>query len=100
MKAISQLLSNKSLLVNRTSYYFNVNNATVRVSNHLPKRSNWEENENLEEKVFIFINENNDLTDANVIKYLTNEFSDDFTYFLFDTEEEAIESIEYIKSQI
>lgn len=100
MKALSNILSNGSILVNKASYYFNINNSTVRVSNHLPNRSNWENNENLEEKVFIFINENNDLTDSKIEKHLENEFGSNFTFFLFDTEEEAIESIDYIKTQL
>lgn len=100
MKAISNILSGNNILVNKSSYYFNINNATVRVSNHLPNRSNWENNENLEEKVFIFINENNDLSDSKIEKYLENEFGKEITWFLFDTEEEAIESVNYIKSQI
>jgi len=100
MKAISNILSGNNILVNKSSYYFNINNATVRVSNHLPNRSNWENNENLEEKVFVFINENNDLSDSKIEKYLENEFGKEITWFLFDTEEEAIESVNYIKSQI
>lgn len=100
MKALASTLSNNNILVNKASYYFNVNNSTIRVSNHLPNRCNWENNENLAEKVFIFINENNDLTDQKVINYLDNEFSREYTYFLFDTEEEALESINYIKSQL
>jgi len=100
MKKLSSILSNDSILVNKSSYYFNVNNATIRVSNHLPNRSNWENNENLEEKVFIFINENGDLTDSKIESYLSNEFNNDFIYFLFDTEDEAIESINYIKNQL
>ena len=100
MKAISNILSGNNILVNKSSYYFNINNATVRVSNHLPNRSNWENNENLEEKVFVFINENNALSDSKIEKYLENEFGKEITWFLFDTEEEAIESVNYIKSQI
>lgn len=100
MKALASTLSNNNILVNKASYYFNVNNSTIRVSNHLPNRCNWENNENLSEKVFIFINENNDLTDQKVINYLDNELSGEYTYFLFDTEEEALESINYIKSQL
>lgn len=100
MKALASKLSNNNILVNKASYYFNVNNSTIRVSNHLPNRCNSENNENLAEKVFIFINENNDLTDQKVINYLDNEFSFEYTYFLFDTEEEALESINYIKSQL
>jgi hypothetical protein len=99
MKNLASQLSSNSILVNKASYYFNVNNATVRVSNHLPNRSNWENNENLTEKVFIFINENNDLTDDKIENYLQNEFGKEITWFLFDTEEEAIESVNYIKSQ-
>jgi|CXWK01.1.fsa_nt_gi hypothetical protein len=100
MKNLASILSNNNILVNKSSYYFNVNNSTVRVSNHLPNRSNWENNENLEEKVFIFINENNDLTDSKIENYLLNEFGKEVTYFLFDTENEAMESINYIKNQI
>lgn len=100
MKALASTLSNNKILINKASYYFNAGNSTVRVSNHLPNRSNWENNENLEQKVFIFINENNDLTDSKVENFLTNEFGSEFTFFLFDTEQEAIESINYIKSQL
>ncbi len=99
MKNLASQLSNNNILVNKASYYFNVGNSTVRVSNHLPNRSNWENNENLEEKVFIFINENNDLNDSKIEKYLENEFGKEITWVLFDTEAEAIESINYIKSQ-
>ena len=99
MKALTNILSDNKILINKASYYFNVNDTTVRVSNHLPNRTNWENNENLNNKVFIFINENNDLTDDKIEIYLKNEFNSDFTYFLFDTEEEAIESVNYIKSQ-
>ena len=99
MKALTNILSDNKILINKASYYFNVNDTTVRVSNHLPNRTNWENNENLNNKVFIFINENNDLTDGKIEGYLKNEFNSDFTYFLFDTEEEAIESVNYIKSQ-
>lgn len=99
MKTLASTLSNNNILVNKASYYFNVNNSTVRVSNHLPNRCNWGNNENLAEKVFIFINENNDLTDDKVINYLDAEFGE-YTYFLFDTEEKAIESINYIKVQL
>lgn len=99
MKNLASQLSNNNILVNKSSYYFNTGNSTVRVSNHLPNRSNWENNENLEEKVFVFINENNDLNDSKIEKYLENEFGKEITWFLFDTEEEAIESINYIKSQ-
>lgn len=99
MKALTNILSDNKILINKASYYFNVNDTTVRVSNHLPNRSNWENNENLNNKVFIFINENNDLTDGKIEGYLKNEFNSDFTYFLFDTEEEAIESVNYIKNQ-
>lgn len=99
MKTLASRLSNNNILVNKASYYFNINNSTVRVSNHLPNRSNWENNENLENKVFIFINENNDLTDLKVENFLSNEFGSDFTYFLFDTEIEAFEAINYIRNQ-
>lgn len=99
MKALASQLSDNKILVNKSSYYFNTSDATVRVSNHLPNRSNWENNENLERKIFIFINENNDLTDAKIEKYLDEEFSNDYYFFLFDTEEEALESINYIKVQ-
>ena len=100
MKTLASILSDNKILVNKSSYYFNTGNSTVRVSNHLPNRSNWENNENLEEKVFIFINENNDLTDSNIESYLISEFGKNICFFLFDTEDEAIESINYIKSQI
>ena len=100
MKTLASQLSNNNILVNKASYYFNTGNSTVRVSNHLPNRSNWENNENLEEKVFIFINENSDLTDSKIEKYLETEFGSEFTWFLFDTEEDAIDSINYIKSQL
>ena len=99
MKALTNILSDNKILINKASYYFNVNDTTVRVSNHLPNRTNWENNENLNNKVFIFINENNDLSDDKIEGYLKNEFNSDFAYFLFDTEEEAIESVNYIKSQ-
>ena len=97
MKALTNILSDNKILINKASYYFNVNDTTVRVSNHLPNRSNWENNENLNNKVFIFINENNDLTDGKIEGYLKNEFNSDFTYFLFDTEEEAAEMADWIK---
>lgn len=100
MKTLASQLSNNNILVNKASYYFNTGNSTVRVSNHLPNRSNWKNNENLEEKVFIFINENSDLTDSKIEKYLEKEFGSEFTWFLFDTEEDAIDSINYIKSQL
>lgn len=100
MKTLASTLSDNNILVNKASYYFNVNNSTIRVSNHLPNRSNWENNENFAEKVFIFINENNDLTDNKVTNFLENEFGSEYTYFLFDTEAEALESINYIKSQL
>lgn len=98
MKNLTNILSENKILVNKASYYFNVNNSTVRVSNHLPNRSNWENNENLSEKIFIFINENNDLNDSKIEIFLTNEFSEDVKWFLFDTEEEAIKSASYIKA--
>ena len=42
-------------LVYKASYYFNVEDVTVRVSNHLPKRYNWDENENKEKLIkYIF----------------------------------------------
>jgi hypothetical protein len=101
MKALVNQLSGNSAIVNKSSYYFNTSSATVRVSNHLPKRSNWEENQNFSDKIFIFINENNDLNESKIEKYLESEFHNDYNYFfLFDTEEAAIESINYIKSQI
>lgn len=100
MKALASILSDNKILVNKASYYFNIGESTVRVSNHLPNRSNWENNENLANKVFIFINENNDLTDAKVVKYIESEFGQEYIYFLFDTEEEAINSIDYIKNQL
>lgn len=99
MKTLASKLSNNNILVNKASFYFNINNSTIRVSNHLPNRTNWSNNENLEEKVFIFINENNDLNDSIIENYLTNEFNSEFTYFLFDNEEDAIENINYIKNQ-
>ena len=99
MKNLASQLSDNKILVNKSSYYFNVGTSTVRVSNHLPNRSNWENNENLGDKVFIFINENNDLTDNKIDRFLNEEFGTEFTFFLFDSEEEAIESINYIKSQ-
>ena len=55
MKNLASTLSNNNVLVNKASYYCNINNSTVRVSNHLPKRCNWENHENLAEKVFIYI---------------------------------------------
>lgn len=99
MKALASILSDNKILVNKASYYFNANNSTVRVSNHLPNRSNWENNQNLDQKVFIFINENLDLTDSKIESFLNDEFGCDFTYFLFENEDEAMESINYIRNQ-
>ena len=97
---ISKLNNGITPLVIKSSYYFEVNDTTIIVSNHLPNSSNWYNNENKEKKVFIFIDEYNNLPDTKIEKYLENEFGSEFQYFLFDTEEEAIEAINYIKSQI
>ena len=78
---ISKLNNGITPLVIKSSYYFEVNDTTVRVSNHLPNSSNWYNNENKEKKSFIFIDEYNNLSDSKIEKCLENEFGSEFQYF-------------------
>ena len=101
MKALVEKLMSKEIGVIKTSYYLNINDTTVRISNHLPNRCNWENNENLENKLFVFINENGDLNDVKIEQHLLKEFDRHYNEFiLFDTVEEAIECIQMITMHI
>jgi len=101
MKALIKEITGNEMLVIKSSYYFDINDSTVRVSNHLPNRCNWENEENKNNAVFIFINENGNLNETMIDKYLSVEFSIiNYSYFLFENEIDAIESINYIKTQL
>lgn len=97
IKEIASELSNNKILVEKSSYYFNVNSTTVRVSNHLPNRSNWENNENSENAIFVFVGL--EINEMEIEKYLSNEFSFDFQYFIID-ENYLNETIQLIKNQL
>ena len=72
-----------SSIVYKASYYFNVEDVTVRVSNHLPKRQNWENNENQDKALFIFTEL--EMNEYQIEKYLETEFSDiTFNYMLVE----------------
>jgi hypothetical protein len=96
-KEIANLINGGNALVEKASYYFNVNDTTIRVSNHLPNRSNWENNENSENAIFVFVGL--EMNETQIEKYLSNEFSFDFQYFLID-ENYLTESIQLIKNQL
>ena len=96
-KEIANLINGGNALVEKASYYFNVKDTTVRVSNHLPNRSNWENNENSENAIFVFVGL--EMNETQIEKYLSNEFSFDFQYFLID-ENYLTESIQLIKNQL
>lgn len=96
-KEIADLISGNNTLVEKSSYYFNVGNTTVRVSNHLPNRSNWENNENLDNALFVFVGL--DMSESAIEKYLQNEFSFDFDFAIID-EEFLDQTINHIKTQL
>lgn len=95
-KEIADLISGNKTLVERSSYYFNVNDTTVRVSNHLPNSSNWSNNENLENAIFVFVGL--EMDEMEIEKYLSNEFSFDFQFFIIE-ENYLNETIQLIKNQ-
>jgi hypothetical protein len=90
---------NPSNLVYKASYYFNLDDITVRVSNHLPKFSNWQENNNNEKGIFIFTDEIA-MTESQIEKYLENEFSDISFQYAIITDIENIGIINYLSNQL
>ena len=96
---IKELIGHRPIVIN-ASYYFDVNDTTIRVSNHLPNRCNWENNGNKENKLFIIINENGNLKDWEVEEYLDKEFGIATPYHFFETEEEAIPFVNHILNQL
>lgn len=101
MTNLLKALSGNNVYTVKASYYFSVEETTVRISNHLPKRYNWDENNGTNRGVFVFINDNNDLTDSIIESYMEAEFSDiEYSVFLFETEVEAMEQVTRIINQI
>lgn len=90
---------NPSNLVYKASYYYKIDDITVRVSNHLPKAYNWDENNNGDKALFIFTDEIG-MTEMQIEKYLENEFSDiSFQYAIIDNLEN-IGVINYLSNQL
>jgi len=98
-KEIANLINGGNALVEKASYYFEMNGTTVRVSNHLPNRSNWENNENSNSAYFVFVGL--EMNEMQIEKALENEFGNsfDFQYMIID-EEYLTESIQLIKNQL
>ena len=90
---------NPKNLVYKASYYYNIDDITVRVSNHLPKISNWQENNNNEKAIFIFTDEIA-MTESQIEKYLESEFSDISFQYAIISDIENIGVINYLSNQL
>jgi hypothetical protein len=90
---------NPSNLVYKASYYYNVDDITVRVSNHLPKAYNWEENNNSNKAVFIFTDEIN-MTESEVEKYLEREFPEMLFQYAIIENLENVGIVNYLINQL
>lgn len=90
---------NPKNLVYKASYYYNIDDITVRVSNHLPKFSNWAENNNNEKAIFIFTDEI-EMTESQIEKYLEEEFSEISYQYAILSDLENIGIINYLSNQL
>lgn len=82
-----QITNNR--VISKNSYYFQLNSSTVRVSNHLPNRCNWENNENSNKALFVFVGL--DMNENEIEKQLFNEFGKDFEFNFFIANEKLDE---------
>ena len=77
-------------------YFYNNNNTLIRISNHLPNETNFQENNQENERIFLIFTDTN-LTEREIENYIEKNMNNyDVNYFIFDDGD----NFEYLKSKI